>query len=308
MPDASSDAGTPSARLAVIGGSGFYEMEGLSAVERWEAETPFGPPSDAITIGTLAGGMGSGATRVAFLPRHGPGHSLLPQEVPFRANIWALKRLGVEGIIAVSAVGSLQESIAPGEMVVPDQIIDRTRHNRPTTFFGGGIVAHVGFADPFCADLSGRLVAAGAVTGASVHAGGTYVAMEGPLFSTRAESRMYRSWGGSIIGMTAVPEAKLAREAEIAYAMLATATDYDVWHESEADVSVEVVLARLRENVTAARAIVAETVRGLPSDWSSTARGALQYAIVTDPAEIPDQVRADLAPIIGTYLPGGGGA
>ena len=191
MPHASSHAAAPSARLAVIGGSGFYQMEGLTDVQRWQPATPFGPPSDAITLGTLpgesAGGAGGG-TRVAFLPRHGPGHSLLPQEVPFRANIWALKTLGVQGIIAVSAVGSLQEDIAPGEMVVPDQIIDRTRHSRPTTFFGGGIVAHVGFADPFCADLSARLVAAGEAQGASMHAGGTYVAMEGPLFSTRAES------------------------------------------------------------------------------------------------------------------------
>ena len=301
MSPSSSNAATPSARLAVIGGSGFYEMNGLADVERWETVTPFGPPSDAITIGTLDGGTSSG-TRVAFLPRHGPGHSLLPQEVPFRANIWALKRMGVEGIIAVSAVGSLREEIVPGEMVVPDQIIDRTRHDRPTTFFGGGIVAHVGFADPFCADLSARLVAAGRVMGASMHAGGTYIAMEGPLFSTRAESRLYRTWGGSIIGMTAVPEAKLAREAEIAYAMLATATDYDVWHTSEADVSVEVILERLQQNVLSAKGIVGALIRDLPLDWTSTARGALQYAIVTEAARIPAQVREDLAPIIGDYV------
>ncbi|MDE2640128.1 MAG: S-methyl-5'-thioadenosine phosphorylase [Chloroflexota bacterium] len=291
------DASTPAASLAVIGGSGFARMEALREPLVWEPATPFGAPSGPITIGTLHG------RRVAFLPRHGAGHSLLPQEVPYRANVWALKALGVQGIIAVSAVGSLQESIAPGEMVAPDQIIDRTRHTRPTTFFGDGIVAHVGFADPFCADLSARLVAAGASLGVLVHAGGTYIAIEGPLFSTRAESRLYRAWGGSIIGMTALPEAKLAREAEIAYGMLATATDYDVWHESEADVSVEVVLARLRENVAAAQRIVAETIRALPADWTSTARGALRHAIVTDPARIPARARADLAPIIGEYLP-----
>ena len=301
MPTPSAHATPHSARLAVIGGSGFYQLAELTEVERWEAWTPFGPPSDAITIGTLEGGTSQGG-RVAFLPRHGRGHSLLPQEVPFKANIWALKALGVEGIIAVSAVGSLREEIVPGEMVAPDQIIDQTRHDRPTTFFGDGIVAHVGFAEPFCADLSARLVAAGRAVGATVHAGGTYVAIEGPLFSTRAESRLYRSWGGSIIGMTAIPEAKLAREAEISYAMLATATDYDVWHETEADVAVEVVLSRLRENVATARAIVSATIRDLPDDWRRTARGALQSAIVTNPAAIPARVRRDLAVIIGGYL------
>ena len=296
-----SSAASRSAHLAVIGGSGFSSMAGLTNVERWEANTPFGAPSDAITIGSLPGAEGA-EIRVAFLPRHGAGHSLLPQEVPFRANVWALKALGVEGIVAVSAVGSLQEEIAPGQMVVPDQIIDRTLHDRPTTFFGGGIVAHVDFADPFCADLSARLLGAGATAGATVHRGGTYVAIEGPLFSTRAESRLYRAWGGSIIGMTAIPEAKLAREAEISYAMLATATDYDVWHETEADVSVEVVLERLRENVATAQTIVQAAVRELPADWTSTARGALRYAIVTAPEAIPPQVREDLAPIIGQYV------
>ena len=287
----------PHAQIAVIGGSGFAAMEGLHDVAVWEASTPFGPASAPITVGTLH------EHRVAFLPRHGEGHTLLPQEVPYRANVWALKSMGVQGILAVSAVGSLQEEIVPGEMVVPDQIIDRTRHDRPTTFFGRGSVAHVGFADPFCADLSGRLLTASAETAATrVHAGGTYIAMEGPLFSTRAESQMYRSWGGAIIGMTAVPEAKLAREAEIAYAMLATATDYDVWHTSEADVSVEVILERLQQNVLSAKGIVGALIRDLPLDWTSTARGALQYAIVTEAARIPAQVREDLAPIIGDYV------
>ena len=290
-------AALPHAQLGVIGGSGLSRLPELTDVEQWQPQTPFGAPSDAVTIGTLQG------RRVAFLPRHGRGHTLLPQEVPVKANIWALKSLGVEGIIAVSAVGSLREEVAPGEMVVPDQIIDRTRHSRPTTFFGGGIVAHVGFADPFCADLSGRLLRAGAGVAARVHAGGTYVAIEGPLFSTRAESRLYRSWGGTIIGMTAIPEAKLAREAEIAYAMLATATDYDVWRETEADVDVAVALARLRENAATAQRIVLATVADLPADWTSSARGALEFAIVTEAARIPRQVREDLAPILGGYLP-----
>lgn len=287
---------SPEAQLAVIGGSGFYEMDALTEIESWKPDTPFGAPSDTITIGTLHG------KRVAFLPRHGAGHFLLPQEIPVKANLWALKSLGVQGIIAVSAVGSLREEIAPLDMVVPDQIIDRTLHDRPTTFFGGGIVAHVGFADPFCPDLSARIVAAGRAQGKTMHAGGAYVCTEGPLFSTRAESRIYRSWDAVIIGMTAIPEAKLAREAEISYAMLATATDYDVWHETEEDVSAEMVLSRLKQNVATAKAIVADVAQGLPEDWRSTARGALANAIMTPAALVPAKVKEDLAPIIGTYM------
>lgn len=286
----------PSAQLAVIGGSGFYDMDALTEREQWRPATPFGPPSDAITIGRLHG------QRVAFLPRHGAGHSLLPSEIPVRANIWALKTLGVQGIIAVSAVGSLMTEIAPLDMVIPDQIIDRTRGGRAVSFFGEGIVAHVGFADPFCAELSARLADAARAAGKTVHEGGTYICMEGPLFSTRAESRLYRSWGAAIIGMTAIPEAKLAREAEIAYAMLATATDYDVWHETEADVSADLVMRTLRKNVEAAKAIVAGLVRDLPAGWVSTAKGALANAVVTDPGLIPAQVKRDLAPIVGEYL------
>ena len=289
MPD-------PAARIAVIGGSGFYEMAALTEREEWRPITPFGEPSSAITLGQLHG------TPVAFLPRHGSGHFLTPGEIPVRANIWALKSLGVQGIIAVSAVGSLQEAIAPSHMVVPDQIIDRTRGDRPVSFFSDGIVAHVGFADPFCPDLSERLATAGDALGQTMHRGGTYICMEGPLFSTRAESQMYRSWGASIIGMTAVPEAKLAREAEIAYAMLATATDYDVWHETEADVTADAVLQTLLRNVDTAKQIVSDLVRDLPQDWESTAKGALANAIVTDPARIPLRVRHDLAPIVGRYL------
>lgn len=271
----------PTARLAVIGGSGFYNMPGLENVERWQRDTPFGPTSDEIVIGSLHG------KRVAFVPRHGVGHRLMPHEIPVLANIWALKALGVQGILAVSAVGSLKQEIVPGHMVVPDQIIDRTRGGRPTTFFGDGIVVHVGFADPFCADLSARLVESAGRVGQTVHAGGAYIAMEGPLFSTRAESHTYRSWDASIIGMTAVPEAKLAREAEIAYAMLATATDYDVWHESEADVSAAAVAEIVAQNVQSAQRIVADVALNLPADWRSTAEGALFGAIMTDPRRIP---------------------
>jgi len=286
----------PTAQLAVIGGSGFYEMDALTDIDQWEPHTPFGPTSSPIILGSLYG------KRVAFLPRHGMGHTLTPGEIPVRANMWALKSLGVQGIFAVSAVGSLREEIPPSDMVVPDQIIDRTRRDRPFSFFGDGIVAHVGFADPFCPDLSARLVSAAQSIDQNVHAGGAYICMEGPLFSTRAESKLYRSWGASIIGMTAIPEAKLAREAEMAYAMLATATDYDVWHESEADVTADMVMQTLQKNVANAKRIVANVIEGLPDGWVSTAKGALQHAIVTDPAKISLELRHNLAPIIGSYL------
>ena len=287
----------PRASLAVIGGSGFYRMPGLESLETWTPETPFGAASDEIAIGSLEG------RRIAFLPRHGRGHVLLPHEIPVRANIWALKALGVQGIIAVSAVGSLREEIARGDMVIPDQIIDRTKGDRVRSFFEGGIAAHVGFADPFCADLSGRLGDAAAALGKQAHRGGAYVCMEGPAFSTRAESALHRSWGAAIIGMTAIPEAKLAREAEIAYAMLATATDYDVWREGEEDVTAEAVAAVVQENVASAQAIVREAARALPADWSSTAAGALRGAIMTDPARIPAEARERYALLLEGYLP-----
>lgn len=290
----------PEAMLAVIGGSGFYQMPGLESLETWRPETPFGATSDEIVIGSLAGVEGE--RRVAFLPRHGRGHVLLPHEIPVRANIWALKALGVEGIIAVSAVGSLREEIARGDLVTPDQIIDRTKGDRVRSFFEGGIAAHVGFADPFCADLSGRLADAGERLGKRVHRGGAYVCMEGPAFSTRAESALHRSWGASIVGMTAIPEAKLAREAEIAYAMLATATDYDVWREDEEDVTAEAVAAVVAANVESAQAIVAAVARGLPSGWRSTAAGALRGAIMTDAARIPAAVRERYALLIEGYV------
>ena len=287
----------PTAQLAVIGGSGFYKMPGLTDVESWSPTTPFGDTSDEIIIGSLHG------KRVAFLPRHGVGHRLMPHEIPVQANIWALKVLGVQGILAVSAVGSLRQEIVPGHMVVPDQIIDRTRAGRPTTFFGEGIVVHVGFADPFCSDLSSRLLESAGRVGQTVHAGGAYIAMEGPLFSTRAESHMYRSWDAAIIGMTAVPEAKLAREAEIAYAMLATATDYDVWHESEADVTAAAVAEIVAQNVQSAQRIIADLTEHLPSDWTSTAEGALFGAIMTDPRRVPAETLERYSLLIKDRLP-----
>ncbi|MDP2952445.1 MAG: S-methyl-5'-thioadenosine phosphorylase, partial [Chloroflexota bacterium] len=237
------------ARIGVIGGSGLYEMEGLADIEEARVKTPFGDPSDTIVVGTLEG------TRVAFLPRHGRGHRISPTRLPARANIYALKSLGVEWVISVSAVGSLKEEIRPLDLVVPDQLIDRTR-SRVNSFFEDGPVVHVGFADPFCPVLSRSLYEAAREAGARVHRGGTYVVMEGPLFSTRAESDLYRSWGASVIGMTALPEAKLAREAEICYATLACATDYDCWREGHESVTIEMVIANLTQNVATAKQIL----------------------------------------------------
>lgn len=284
------------ARIAVIGGSGFYQMDGLTEIEERRIATPFGATSDAIVIGTLAG------QRIAFLPRHGVGHRITPSELPQRANIWALKALGVEYIISVSAVGSLQEEIRPLDLVIPDQIIDRTR-GRQSTFFGNGLVAHVAFADPFCPSLSAALVECARETGARVHRGGTLIVMEGPAFSTRAESGLYRQWGASIIGMTALPEAKLAREAEICYATLACVTDYDVWHETEADVTAEMIVNNLRRNVDVAKAIVRAVVQHLPARDACPCPNALATALVTAPEHVPERTRRDLAPIIGKYLP-----
>jgi 5'-methylthioadenosine phosphorylase len=284
------------ARVAVIGGSGLYQMDGLGSVEQVDIPTPFGSTSGPITLGTLAG------LKVAFLPRHGIGHRIMPTEVPSRANIYALKTLGVERIISVSAVGSLQENIHPLDIVIPDQLIDRTRGPRPGTFFGNGIVAHVGFADPFCPELS-KLMGETAVTaGATVHSGGTYVVMEGPMFSTKAESALHRSWGASIIGMTALPEAKLAREAELCYSTLACATDYDVWHETEEAVSVALVIQNLLHNVKLAKQVLIELAPKLAEPRSCNCGSALENAIITDSAAIPAQIKRDLAPIIGKYI------
>jgi 5'-methylthioadenosine phosphorylase len=225
--------------LAVIGGSGFYELEGLEAVEKLSVETPYGPPSDVIQIGRL------GERRVAFIARHGTGHRLPPAEVPYRANVWALAQLGARRLVSVNAAGSLREEIEPLHFVVPDQLIDRTSGQRAATFFEGGIAGHISFDEPFCSDLSSQLAAATVSTGAVVHLGGDFLVIEGPAFSTRAESRLYRAWGASIIGMTALPEAKLAREAGICYASLACITDYDTWHPAHGTVSVELIIANL---------------------------------------------------------------
>src|SRR5579859_296933 len=284
------------ASVAVIGGSGFYQMEGLQELREVRPRTPFGPPSDAIVIGTLA------SQRVAFLPRHGVGHRLLPGELPVRANIFALKTLGVEHIISISACGSLQERIAPLDLVIPDQLIDRTR-GRESSFFGHGLVGHISFADPFCPALAAVLADCAEQAGPRVHRGGTLVVMEGPAFSTRAESQLYRSWGASLIGMTALPEAKLAREAEICYAAVACATDYDVWHESEEDVSVELIVANLLKNVEVSKQIVRAAVQRLPNRDACGCSSALATALITMPELVPEQLKRDLAPILGKYLP-----
>ena len=283
------------ATVAVIGGSGLYDFEGLTGIQEVKPDTPFGEPSDTIVIGTLAG------TRVAFLPRHGRGHRLNPTGIPVRANIFALKLLGVERVISVSAVGSLKEEVHPLDLVVPDQLIDRTRQ-RTSTFFDTGLVVHVGFADPFCPDLSNILAHAATEEGATVHQGGTYVVMEGPAFSTRAESFLYRSWGASIIGMTALPEAKLAREAEMCYATLACATDYDCWHETEETVTVDMVVANLLKNVATSKSILQRIMPHLAENRSCTCGSALESAIITARHSIPQETRERLAPLVGTYL------
>lgn len=281
--------------LAVIGGSGFYEMDGLTDITEVRVTTPFGDPSDAIVVGTLEG------VRVAFLPRHGVGHRLLPAELPAQANIWALKSLGVERVVSVSAAGSLRVDIEPLHMVVPDQLIDRTR-NRRSTFFGRGLVAHVAFDEPFCPHLSRALVGAAEAAGAVVHRGGTFVVMEGPAFSTKAESLLYRSWNADLIGMTTLPEAKLAREAELCYATLACITDYDTWHEGHARVSADMILENLQANVARAKRAVRELVRRLPQERACACGDALSTALVTPLDLVPDETKRHLQPIIGKYL------
>ena len=281
--------------IGIIGGSGLYAMDGLTDVREVEVETPFGAPSDVVVAGRLGG------TQLLFLPRHGRGHRLLPSELPFRANIWALKHLGAERVIAVSAVGSLREEIAPGHLVVPDQFVDRT-FGRIATFFGNGIVAHVAFGDPVCPVLSRALVDGARRLGATVHAGGTYVCMEGPQFSTRAESELYRSWGASIIGMTNLQEAKLAREAELCFATLALATDYDCWKQDAHEVAIADVLAVLQANVALAKRVIHDVVPALPAEPGCGCGRALEDAIITDRARIPAKVKQDLAPIIGRYV------
>jgi len=287
------------AKIGIIGGSGLYKMEALKDVEEVQLDTPFGAPSDALIVGTLEG------TRVAFLARHGRNHHLMPSELPFRANIHAMKQLGVEYLISASAVGSLKEEAKPLDMVIPDQFIDRTK-NRVSTFFGEGIVAHIAFADPVCnklAEVVADAVASLQLPDVTLHRGGTYVCMEGPAFSTKAESNLYRSWGATIIGMTNLPEAKLAREAEIAYATLALVTDYDCWHPDHDSVTVEMVIANLQRNASNAQKVIQETVRRLAENpFVSEAHSALKYAILTQLDKVPAATKEKLALLLKNYL------
>lgn len=278
--------------IGVIGGSGLYEMEDLQDRREVRLETPFGEPSDAFVLGSLDG------VEVAFLSRHGRGHRLSPSELPFRANIHGFKSLGVERLLSASAVGSLREGIRPLDVVIPDQFVDRTR-GRQATFFGEGVVAHVAFADPVCPELSQVLGDAVEDAGVRCHRGGTYVCIEGPQFSTRAESKLYRSWGMEVIGMTNLTEAKLAREAGICYATLALVTDYDCWHESEEEVTAEMVIENLKQNVANARRIVRRSLGGIPPGRSCGCGAALEGAILTDPDSIPKAARERLALLLG---------
>jgi 5'-methylthioadenosine phosphorylase len=281
--------------VGVIGGSGLYQMEGLEKIGESKLKTPFGPPSDPYVKGVLAG------TEMVFLPRHGRGHRWLPTEINFRANIFGMKKLGVERIISVSAVGSLHEDIAPGHVVIPDQFIDRTTQ-RPNTFFGKGIVAHVSLADPVCPTLAKSLVLAATEEGAQVHPKAVYLCIEGPQFSTRAESLLYRSWKADVIGMTNLQEARLAREAEICFATLALVTDYDCWNQAAGNVEIEEVLRVLEENVQLAQRIIRRALDHLPEERSCVCSGSLKNAIITDKSKIPKKVRTDLKPIVGKYL------
>jgi len=285
--------------IGVIGGSGLYEIEGLSDIREVTLETPFGAPSDKYVCGVLDG------VKMVFLPRHGRGHRILPSEVNYRANIYGMKMLGVEQIISVSAVGSMKEEIVPGHIVIPDQFFDRTQGKRASTFFGNGVVGHVQFADPVCPALSKRLAAAAATVGATVHRGGTYLCIEGPNFSTRAESNIYRNWGVDVIGMTNIPEARLAREAEICYGTVALATDYDCWHQGHDDVSVEAVIAIIHQNVSMARQIILQAVQTIAAEWQVAdcqCDEALKFAVMTAKELIPAQTRKDLDPLLGKYL------
>ena len=282
-------------RIGIIGGSGLYDMADVTDRTEVTLTTPFGDPSGPYLIGTLRG------KRVAFLARHGAGHRLLPSELNFRANIFGMKLLGVEYLLSASAVGSLKDEYRPLDIVIPDQFIDRTR-GRISTFFGRGLAAHVGFAHPFCRILSTVALDSGRGTSATVHSGGTYVCMEGPQFSTLAESKLYRSWGADIIGMTNLQEAKLAREAEICYTTIALVTDYDCWHPDHDHVTVDMVIANLTQNAVTAQQIIAGAVERLPYERTCECATALKYALITRPDAIAEQVKADLAPIVGKYL------
>lgn len=283
------------AKIGVIGGSGLYEITGMTDIEEVDIATPFGKMSDTITIGKLED------VGIAFLPRHGKGHRIMPTELPSRANIYALKSLGVEHIIAINSAGSFKKEIKPGDLLIPDQLIDRTR-NRVNTFFGEGVVAHVSFAEPFCPELSKVLFESAKEAGADVHPKGTMVVMEGPAFSTRAESQLYKSWGADIIGMTALPEAKLAREAEICYAIIGCVTDYDSWWEPGKPVTVDVILEIMRQNIQTSKKIIKLAVSRISGKRDCACARALETAIVTAPQSIPAATKKKLGLIIGRYI------
>lgn len=283
-------------KIAVIGGSGIYEIDDLQVIEEKSINTPFGEPSDKIVIGQFDEGH-----KIAFLPRHGKGHRILPSEVNSRANIYALKSLGVERIVSISAVGSLKKEIEPRHIVIPSQIIDRTK-NRPSTFFGEGIVGHVPFAEPFCSDLSNYLYQGIEKLGFTIHRDETYVCMEGPAFSTKAESNLYRSWNAGIIGMTALPEAKLAREAEMCYSIIAFATDYDCWYEEEESVSVELVIQNFKANIEKAKMIIKSLIATIPLESHCNCSSAAQGSIMTDLSLVPPKRKKDLELLYGKYF------
>ncbi|MFQ6121867.1 MAG: S-methyl-5'-thioadenosine phosphorylase [Dehalococcoidales bacterium] len=285
----------PQAKIAVIGGTRLYDIEGMTDIEEVDINTPFGKPSDTITIGRLEG------VKAAFLPRHGRGHRFPPTDVPMRANTYALKSLGVEHIIGINSVGSLKEELKPGDLVIPNQLIDRTR-SRVNTFFRESIAIHIPFAEPFCPILSQIVFQAAQEVGATVHKGGTYVVMEGPAFSTKAESFLYRSWGADVIGMTALPEAKLAREAEICYAIIACVTDYDCWHERHEPVTAEMILNVQRQNIDTAKKIIKLALGKIPEKRDCECATALKTAFVTAPEMIPAEQRKKLNLLIGKYL------
>jgi 5'-methylthioadenosine phosphorylase len=281
--------------IGIIGGSGLYQMDELKEIKEVKVDTPFGSPSDAYVTGTLSG------RRVAFLARHGRGHRYLPSEINYRANIFGFKKLGVEWIISASAVGSMREDRKPMDIVIPDQFFDRTKA-RKSTFFGEGIALHISFADPVCPTLSQILLKAGQKVGSSIYQGGTYLCIEGPQFSTKAESQIYRKWGVDVIGMTNLTEAKLAREAEICYATLALVTDYDVWHEAEEKVCVEVIVEILQKNAATAQSLIKEAIANIPQERNCPCSKACEAAVITDRKLIPEEVKKKLAPILGKYF------
>ena len=284
------------AKIGIIGGSGLYDIEGIQQLKKVDVKTPFGSPSDQFTTGILEG------VEVAFLPRHGQGHVIAPSEINSRANIFGMKKLDVAAVISVSACGSLKEELKPMDFVIPDQFVDRTHQARPSTFFGGGIVAHVGFADPVSPEVAEVLYQSAKGLKLRVHQGGTYLNMEGPQFSTKAESNLYRSWGMDIIGMTNIVEAKLAREAEISYATLAAVTDYDCWHPSHETVTLEMIIANLNKNIANAKKIIKTAIPKLGRLTQFSAEGALQFSILTARERIPEKIKKDLDIIIGKYI------